>query len=295
MNLPAYLNVAMGFLIFAGALALFVLASAYVRLSRAVREQADALDREKTRAAHAEHMLADRMLELKRCNSDFEQFAYVVSHDLQEPLRMVASYTDLLAQRYKGQFDERAEKYVAFASDGAKRLQRLLEALLAFSRVGTRGRLPEPTDLTAVAKGAARKLALAMTRAGAHVEIDALPEVMADAAQIGQVFENLLDNAIKFRGNHAPHIRIDAEVSGEERIIRVRDNGIGIDAKIPDRVFMLFQRLHDREAYDGIGVGLTLCRKIIERHGGRIWYESQPGGGSTFFFTLPAVHQKAAA
>lgn len=295
MILPAYLNVAMGFLIFAGALALFVLASAYVRLSRAVREQADALDREKTKAAHAEHMLADRMLELKRCNSDFEQFAYVVSHDLQEPLRMVASYTDLLAQRYKGQFDERAEKYVAFASDGAKRLQRLLEALLAFSRVGTRGRLPEPTDLTAVAKGAARKLALAMTRAGAHVEIDALPEVMADAAQIGQVFENLLDNAIKFRGSHAPHIRIDAEVSGEERIIRVRDNGIGIDAKIPDRVFMLFQRLHDREAYDGIGVGLTLCRKIIERHGGRIWYESQPGGGSTFFFTLPAVHQKAAA
>ena len=134
-----------------------------------------------------------------------------------------------------------------------------------------------------------------MTRAGAHIEIDALPDVMADAIQIGQVFENLIDNAIKFRGNRAPHIRIDAEASGDEWIIRVQDNGIGIDAKIPDRVFMLFQRLHDREVYDGIGVGLTLCRKIVERHGGRIWYESQPGKGSTFFFTLPAVHQKAAA
>jgi len=295
MVLPTYLIIVLALLTFAGAATLFVLGPAYVRLSKTVREQADALKRETGKAADTGRQLTDRTLELKRCNSEFEQFAYVVSHDLQEPLRMVASYTDLLVQRYKGQFDERGEKYVSYASDGAKRMQRLIEALLMFSRIGTRGRLPEPTDLTAAAREATRKLSLAMTRTGAHVEIAALPQVMADAAQIGQVFENLIDNSIKFRGSHTPHIRIKAEPDGNQWVIQVADNGIGIDTKFSERVFLLFQRLHDRETYDGIGVGLTLSRKIIERHGGRIWYESQPGKGTTFFFTLPAIAQQRLA
>lgn len=295
MMLPTYLIIAFGLLISAGAAALFVLRSAYARLSKTLRERTDALECETAKVSHIEQQLKDKALELKRCNSEFEQFAYVVSHDLQEPLRMVSSYTDLLVQRYKGQFDERGEKYVSYASDGAKRMQQLVEALLTFSRIGTRGRLPEPTDLTAIARDAAKKLGLAMTRTGAHVEIGALPYVMADSAQISQVFVNLMDNSIKFRGDHTPHIRIKAEPDGNQWVIQVADNGIGIDTKFSERVFLLFQRLHDRETYEGIGVGLTLSRKIVERHGGRIWYESQPGRGTTFFFTLPAAAQKKAA
>ena len=295
MDMSVYLDVAMGLLILAGVVVIVVLGSAYSRLSVVARERAVALERETARAARNEQLIADRTLELKRCNSEFEQFAYIASHDLQEPLRMVASYTELLAQRYKDQFDERGEKYVAYASDGAKRMQRLVEALLIFSRVGTRGRLPEPTDLAAVARAAVKNLSPAMIRSGAHVEVGTLPMVMADGIQIGQVFENLIDNAIKFRGDRAPHIHVGAEADGNQWIVRVADNGIGIDTKFSERVFLLFQRLHDREKYDGSGMGLTISRKIVERHGGRIWYESQPGTGTTFFFTLPAAQQRAAA
>lgn len=294
MDPSTYMNVAIGLLVLAGVVTIIVLGTAYSRISTVARERAAALERETARALRNEQLVADRTLELKRCNSEFEQFAYIASHDLQEPLRMVASYTDLLAQRYKGQFDERAEKYVAYASDGAKRMQRLVEALLAFSRVGTRGRLPEPTDLAAIARGAVKNLGPAMARSGAHVEIGALPLVVVDGTQIGQVFENLIDNAIKFRGNLAPHIYIKAEADGDHWVIRVSDNGIGIDTKFSDRVFLLFQRLHNRETYDGSGMGLTISRKIVERHGGRIWYESEPGKGTTFFFTLPAAQRKAA-
>jgi light-regulated signal transduction histidine kinase (bacteriophytochrome) len=294
MDMLTYLDVAMGLLILAGAIAILMLGSAYSRLSAVAREHAAALEREVAKTARNEQLLADRTLELKRCNSEFEQFAYIASHDLQEPLRMVASYTELLAQRYKDKFDERGEKYVAYASDGAKRMQRLVEALLAYSRVGTRGRLPEPTDLTVVARAAVRNLSSAITRSGANVDIGALPRVMADDMQIGRVFENLIDNSIKFRGDRTPYVRIKAEADGDQWIIRVADNGIGINTKFSERVFLLFQRLHDRENYDGIGMGLTISRKIVERHGGRIWYESQPGEGTTFFFTLPAVQQKAA-
>ena len=216
MDLSAYLDVTMGLVILAGVVTIIVLASAYSRLSAVARERADALEREAAKAIRNEQLVADRTLELKRCNSEFEQFAYIASHDLQEPLRMVASYTELLAQRYKGQFDERGEKYVAYASDGAKRMQRLVEALLAFSRVGTRGRLPEPTDLAVVVRGAVKNLSPAMTRSGAHVEIGTLPVVMADSAQIGQVFESLIDNAIKFLGAPPPHIHVRAEAEGNQ-------------------------------------------------------------------------------
>ena len=294
MNPSTYLDVAMASLILAGIVTIGVMASARARLSAVVREQAQALEREIAKNIRNEQLIADRTLELKRCNAEFEQFAYIASHDLQEPLRMVASYTELLVQRYRGQFDERGDKYVQYASDGAQRMQRLVEALLAFSRVGTRGRLPELTDLTVVARTATKNLSHAMAKSGAQVEIGALPTVMADGVQIGQVFQNLIDNAIKFRGDNHPHIRIAAEPADNHWTIRVADNGIGIETKYSERVFLLFQRLHDRETYEGSGMGLTICRKIVERHGGRIWYESTPTKGTTFFFTLPAAQQKAA-
>lgn len=294
MDVSAYLNIAMGFLILAGVVVIMMLGSAYSQLSVVARERAVALEREAAKSARNEQLLADRTLELKRCNSEFEHFAYIASHDLQEPLRMVASYTELLAQRYKDKFDERGEKYVAYASDGVKRMQRLIEALLSYSRVGTRGRMPEPTDLAVVARNAVQNLSSAMARSGTKLDIGTLPRVMADDIQIGLVFENLIDNSIKFRGDHAPYIRIKAEADGDQWVIRIADNGIGINTKFSERVFLLFQRLHDRETYEGIGMGLTISRKIVERHGGRIWYESQPGEGTTFFFTLPGVQQKAA-
>jgi light-regulated signal transduction histidine kinase (bacteriophytochrome) len=258
------------------------------------RDRAEALERETAKAARNEQLLADRTFELKRCNSEFEQFAYIASHDLQEPLRMVASYMELLAQRYKDKFDERGEKYVIYASDGAKRMQRLVEALLAYSRVGTRGRVPEPTDLAIVARKAVQNLSAAMAKTDAKLDIGTLPRVMADDIQIGLVFENLIENSIKFRGDRAPHIRIKAEADSNQWVIQIADNGIGINTKFSERVFLLFQRLHDREIYEGLGMGLTISRKIVERHGGRIWYESEPGKGTTFFFTLPAANQQAA-
>lgn len=294
MDLSTYLNVALGLLILVGAIVIIVLGSAYSQLSAVARDRAEALERETARAARNEQLLADRTFELKRCNSEFEQFAYIASHDLQEPLRMVASYMELLAQRYKDKFDERGEKYVIHASDGAKRMQRLVEALLAYSRVGTRGRVPEPTDLAMVARNAVQNLSSAMAKTDTKLDIGTLPRVMADDIQIGLVFENLIENSIKFRGDRAPHIRIKAEADSNQWVIQIADNGIGINTKFSERVFLLFQRLHDRETYEGLGMGLTISRKIVERHGGRIWYESEPGKGTTFFFTLPAVNQQAA-
>jgi len=294
MDLSTYLNVAMGLLILVGTIVIVVLGSAYSQLSAVARDRAEALERETAKAARNEQLLADRTFELKRCNSEFEQFAYIASHDLQEPLRMVASYMELLAQRYKDKFDERGEKYVIYASDGAKRMQRLVEALLAYSRVGTRGRVPEPTDLAIVARKAVQNLSAAMAKTEAKLEIGTLPRVMADDIQIGLVFENLIENSIKFRGDRAPHIRIKAEADSNQWVIQIADNGIGINTKFSERVFLLFQRLHDREIYEGLGMGLTISRKIVERHGGRIWYESEPGKGTTFFFTLPAANQQAA-
>jgi PAS domain S-box-containing protein len=213
--------------------------------------------------------------ELRRSNEELERFAYVASHDLQEPLRMVGSYVQLLAKRYKGKLDSDADDFIEFAVQGAKRMQRLIEDLLAYSRVGTRG-------------GALASLKLAIDEAGATITHDPLPTVRADPGQLEHLFTNLIANAVKFRGSEPPKIHVGVRRDGDRWVFSVQDNGIGIDPKYFDRIFVIFQRLHERERYPGTGVGLAICKKIVERHGGRMWVESQPDQGATFFFTLRA-------
>jgi PAS domain S-box-containing protein len=224
--------------------------------------------------------------ELARSNKELEQFAYVASHDLQEPLRMVSSYTQLLAQRYEGQLDEKAKKYIAYAVDGSVRMQRLINDLLTYSRISTRGQSPQPVDAHAVLGEALRNLYAAIEESGGIVTNDDLPTVRVDASQLLQVFQNLIANAVKFRGETPPHIHISAQEQGGEWLFSVRDNGIGIDPQFADRLFVIFRRLHTREEYPGTGIGLAVCKRIVERHGGRIWFESEPGKGATFFFTI---------
>ena len=236
--------------------------------------------------AHGE--LGERALELERSNQELQLFAYVASHDLQEPLRMVASYLQLLERRYKGALDADADEFIGYAVDGASRMQTLLHDLLAYSRVGTRGKPLVPTGSGEVLSQTLMNLKVAIEESGAEVTHGDLPEVLADGTQLSQVFQNLIGNAIKFRGDRSPRIEISLDRSGGEWVFGVRDNGIGIDPQYADRIFLIFQRLHTRGEYPGTGVGLAICKKIVERHGGRIWMESELGKGSTFYFTLPA-------
>ena len=229
---------------------------------------------------------------LERSNKELEQFAYVASHDLQEPLRMVASYTQLLERRYKDQLDDTAREFIAFAVDGANRMQRLINDLLAYSRVQTRAGEPELVELNHVLGQARANLATAIEENGALVTNDELPVVMADPVQLLSVLQNLIGNAVKFHGEEPPHIHISARESDGEVKISVRDNGIGIRKEHQERIFLIFQRLHNRKDYPGTGIGLALCKRIVERHGGRIWVESEEGNGATFTFTLPKGRQK---
>jgi len=224
---------------------------------------------------------------LRRSNTELEQLAYVASHDMQEPLRMVASYLQLVAQRYQGRLDAEADEFIGYAVDGAKRMQALINDMLAYSRVGTKARPFKPTDCKAVVATVLGQLRIATAESGAEVSTGELPTVMGDATQLLQLFQNLVTNAIKFRGEAPPRVRIDAEPCDEGWCFSVRDNGIGIAPEYFERIFVLFQRLHGRAQYPGTGIGLAICKKIVERHGGRIWVESAPAEGSVFRFTMP--------
>ncbi len=224
--------------------------------------------------------------ELARSNAELEQFAYVASHDLQEPLRMVSSYTQLLEQRYRDQLDEKGKKYIYYAVDGAVRMQRLISDLLAYSRVGSRAQPLTWTDAHAALGEVLRNLAAAIAENRAVVMNGDLPTVLADRSQLVQLLQNLIGNAVKFHGEKPPGVYVSAERQGRLWQFCVRDNGIGIDPQHFERIFVIFQRLHTREEYAGTGIGLALCRRIVERHGGRLWVESTPGNGSSFFFTL---------
>ena len=226
---------------------------------------------------------------LRRSNTELEQLAYVASHDMQEPLRMVASYLQLVAQRYKGQLDADADEFIGYAVDGAKRMQALINDLLAYSRVGTKARPFERTDCEKVVDTALANLRIAIHDSAAEVTHGPLPVVMGDPMQLLQLFQNLIGNALKFRREAPLRIRIAAEPADDGWRFSVSDNGIGIAAEYFERIFVLFQRLHGRGDYPGTGIGLAICKKIVERHGGTITVESQPGVGSTFRFTIPRV------
>ncbi|RUW71880.1 ATP-binding protein, partial [Mesorhizobium sp. M1E.F.Ca.ET.063.01.1.1] len=268
------------------------------RLARAFNRMTTALkSRESELHAHAatlEQRVAEktreldlRASELARSNIELERFAYVASHDLQEPLRMVASYTQLLGRRYKGRLDADADEFIHFAVDGAARMQALINDLLVYSRVSTQGSAFEAIDCNLVVERALTNLKAALIESGAIIRKSELPKIDADRFQLVQLFQNLIGNAIKFRGERVPEIDIAARRDSGEWLFSIADNGIGIDAKYIEQLFAVFKRLHTRAEYPGTGIGLAICKKVVERHGGRIWVESEVNHGSTFFFTLP--------
>lgn len=227
-------------------------------------------------------------VELKRSNENLEQFAYVASHDLQEPLRMMSSYSALLARRYKGKLDPDADDFINYIVDGAGRLQRLINDLLAYSRAGRGEKAEVGVDCGALLTRVLAGMKVAIDESGAAVTSGPLPELTGSESSFVQLFQNLVGNAIKFRGKEAPHIHVGAVRKGRNWLFSVKDNGIGIEAQYKDRIFLIFQRLHGREEYPGTGIGLSICKKIVEAAGGKIWLESEPGKGSTFYFTIPA-------
>ena len=266
----------------------YVLKDGLARLPEAVRRALQ--EKRLLRLRHkAEEDLAHKVEELARSNADLEQFAYVASHDLQEPLRMVAAYTQLLAERYRGKLDENADKFIGYASEGALRMQSLIQDLLAYSRVGRNG--SGRVDCDAVMEEVLITLGPAIQESGAAVTHAALPEVWANRTQMAQVLQNLVGNAIKFRGKEPPAISVQAEKAGQHWLFSVSDNGIGIAPEYAENIFVVFQRLHGRTEYPGNGIGLAICKKIVERNGGKIWVEARAGDGfdhgSVFKFTMP--------
>lgn len=245
-------------------------------------------ERDITARKRADQALAGKTEELARSNAELEQFAYVASHDLQEPLRKLVSYTNLLAQRYQGKLDSNADKFIGYIVDAATRMQGLIDGLLTLSRIGGAETSLEPTHLEAVLHQVLADIDTALEDSGAVVTFDPLPTVKADASQMKQLLQNLIGNAIKFHGTDPPRIHVSAQQKHHQWVFSIRDNGIGIDPQYAERIFLVFQRLHTRAEYPGTGIGLAICKKIVERHGGRIWVESCTGKGATFYFTLPA-------
>ncbi len=245
------------------------------------------LSNELAERKRAEGELQKVMKELERSNTEFEQFAYVASHDLREPLRMVSSFMELLEKRAGNHLDADSKEYIHYAIDGAKRMQNLIDALLIYSRVGTQGRSFAPTDCDEVLSQTLENLQLKVNESGAEIVADPLPVVMADDVQLLQLFQNLISNAIKFQNDSQPKIRVGVKEERHLYEFSIMDNGIGIDPQNADRIFEMSQRLHPQDEYPGAGIGLATCKKIVERHGGRIWVDSELGKGSTFFFTLP--------
>jgi PAS domain S-box-containing protein len=250
------------------------------------------ITRDITELKESEQHLGKTMAELKRSNDDLELFAYVASHDLQEPLRMVASYTQLLARRYKGRLDSDADEFIAYAVDGCNRMQELIQDLLSYSRVGANTDAMRQTSCEDALARAVKNLQATIEASKAIVEHDPLPVIDTDGTRLAQVFQNLIGNAIKYRGAELPQIHISARQAGREWIFSVRDNGMGIESQYFDRIFVIFQRLHGQKEYQGTGIGLAMCKKILDRLGGRIWVESQVTKGSTFYFALPVGEQK---
>ncbi len=259
------------------------------RMQCELQERNEALQREIRERQRAEQVLAERSRELARSNAELERMAYIASHDLQEPLRMVASYVQLLERRYAGQLDADAHEFIGFAVDGARRMQALIDDLLTLSRVDTKARPLQQLALGEALEAALRTLRITIEERGAQVAAGELPTVLGDSVQLTQVFQNLLSNAIKFCQADPPRVAISAERDGALWRICVRDNGIGVPPEYRERIFGMFQRLHGRREYAGTGIGLAICQKIVERHGGSIRVEDAEGGGSAFIFTLQAA------
>jgi signal transduction histidine kinase len=283
-------------IIVAGSLVGFTaVGSAAVAINRSLRER-NRLNAELQQALAQNTQMLNQLraagADLTRSNQELEQFAYVASHDLQEPLRKVSSFAQLLSAQYKGKLDADADEFIGYMVDGASRMQTLIQNLLAYSRLGRKGQSFAPANGSAVLRQALTNLQGAIEESGAVVTSAPLPTVLADEGQLVQLFQNLIGNAIKFCGANKPLIQVRAEPNGPAWTFSVRDNGIGIDPQFAERIFVIFQRLHSREEYPGTGIGLALCKKIVERHGGRIWLESKPGQGATFCFTIPRSVEK---
>jgi PAS domain S-box-containing protein len=252
------------------------------------RHQAISFVLDLTEHKRAEQALERHSAQLARSNAELERFAYVASHDLKEPLHTVTAFAQLLAKCYEGRLDPEGREYIGFIVDGAKRMYQLIDDLLAYSRLSSRDKEVTSTDCEGTLESARGNLQAAIKETGAALTHDPLPTVMADSSELTRLFQNLISNALKFRCEEPPRVHVSAELKGKEWIFSVRDNGIGIDPQFAERIFVIFQRLHGQGSYPGTGIGLAVCKKIVERHEGHIWVESQPGKGATFYFTLPS-------
>lgn len=264
-------------------------ASTRLRFSHGKPVGTQSIARDITERKRSEQMLAQKTQELERSNAELEQFAYIASHDLQEPLRVMSNHVQLLARHCQGKLDAEAEESIGFALDAAARMQRLIKDLLAYSRVSTRGRQLQPTDSETVLECALQNLGGRIEETGATITHDPLPVVRADMMQLGQVFQNLISNALKFHGEAKPHVHVSAQKNGTSWVFAIKDNGMGIEPSDFERIFKVFERGLNGHTRPGTGIGLSICKRIVERHGGKIWLQSEPGRGSTFLFSMPST------